>query len=339
MDKELKRIIATANCIDKKEKLAIINYLLKEGEATLDSICKSLGLKSSTVYKYLGMMVSSGMVSFRKLPGKKGRMLFKVEDMSFSINEEKVKNAFGTAEQENLLIIFDVDDTLVRRSDIPEQLGATGKDSIREAEALLQEKGVAVSLPPEELFSADWIFSKYGNSIEWYLEAWLGISGVPDGEIKNMLVKKYVKEYYGRIEKTAAYCKAFADVMPFLESFRDKADFAAMSNSSQKTIVETFRNNGILKYFIKDGKHLIVGGDEIPKSKETVQAILKRAGISPRQSCLIGDTSGDIKAAREAGIPVTHTFAVARGITPISQIRAIKPDVKILKKLADFATA
>ncbi|MBI2550406.1 HAD hydrolase-like protein [Candidatus Woesearchaeota archaeon] len=339
MKKEIRKIIATVNCFDKKEKLAIINHLLTEEEATLDSISKSLGLKNSTSYKYLNQMVSAGIVSYRKLPGKKGRLLFKVEDASFSINGQRIKNAFGTGDKESQLVIFDVDDTLVRRSDIPEQLSSAGKDAIKEAEVLLQEKGIAVSLPPEELFGADWIFGKYGNPIEWYVGTWLSVSGVPDGEIKSMLIKKYVREYYKRIEKTAVHCKTFDDVGLFLETFNDRAYFAAMSNSSRKAIIETFRNNGILKYFVKEGKPLIVGGDEIPKSKETVEAILRMAEISPKQSYLIGDTGGDIRAAREAGIPASHTFAITRGITPLDQIMAIKPDVKIIKKLPDFATA
>jgi phosphoglycolate phosphatase-like HAD superfamily hydrolase len=279
-------------------------------------------------------MLKGGILSYRKLPGKKGKLLFKIEDISFSINQQKIKSTFNIKNQDNFLIIFDVDDTLVRRSDIPDQLSSVGKSAIKEAKLLLQEKGIPISLPPEELFSADWIYSKYGNSIEWYIKTWLSVGGAPDGEIKEMLTKKYVTEYYKNIETTAIHCELFKDVKPFLKRLKDRAYFAAMSNSSKKTIIETFRNNGVLKYFMKSGKYLIVGGDEIPKSKRTIEAIFRLADIGPKHSFVIGDTGGDIKAAREAGIPNYKTIAISRGITSIDLLKAIKPSVKTIKTLS-----
>ena len=335
MKKEKKELLEKIKCFDKVEKLEIVNYLIDKQEATLDSISRALRIKNSTVYKYINQMLKAGILSHRKLPGKKGKLIFKIEDVSFSINQQKIKSAFKAKEQSNLLIIFDVDDTLVRRSDIPEQLASAGKNAIKEAKLLLQEKGIPISLPPEELFSADWIFSKYGNPIEWYMITWLSVAGVPEGKIKENLVRKYVKEYYKHIEITAIHCKLFKDVKPFLEKLKDKAYFAAISNSSNKTITETFRNNNILKYFIKEGKPLIIGGDQIPKSKETIEAILKIADIGTKHSFLIGDTGGDIKVAREAGIPSYRTIAVSRKIIPIEHLKAIRPPVRIIKNLLE----
>ena len=335
MKKEINEILEKANCFDKLEKLEIMNHLLNENEATIDSISKSLGIRQSTAYKYIKQMLKAGILTCKKLPGKKGRLLFSVEDVSFSVDKQKIKNTFKEKEQENILIIFDVDDTLIRRSDIPEQLSSAGKNAVNEAKSLLQEKGMPISMPPEELFDAGWIYSKYGNSIEWYMSTWLNVSGVPDGEIKKTLVKKHVKEYYKSIEISAPHCKQFKDVKPFLEKLKSKAYFAAMSNSSKRTIIETLKNNNLLKYFVKEGKHMVIGGDEIPKSRETVKAIFKLAGIGPKHSFLIGDAGGDIKAAREAGIGSDKTIAVSRGITPVETLKSIRPSVKIIKNLME----
>jgi len=337
MKKEVNEIIEAVRCFDKQEKLGIINHLLDEQEATLESISKSLRMKKPTVYKYIGQMLNAGIVSYRKLPGKKGKMLFRMEDISLSINEKRIRDAFRIGKHGKFLIIFDVDDTLIRRSDIPEQLSKVTKNAINEAKSLLQRRGIAISMPPEELFTSEWIYSKYGNSIEWYISTYLNVSGVPNGEVKENLVKKHVKEYYRSIEITAPRCNMFKDVKPFLEKMKDNAYFAAMSNSSKKTIIEEFRSNGILRYFMRKGKPLVVGGDEIPKSKATLEAIFRMADVGPKHSFIIGDTGGDIKAAREAGIPPHKTIAISRGITPVETLEAISPKVKITESLSALA--
>ena len=58
--------------------------------------------------------------------------------------------------------------------------------------------------------------------------------------------------------------------------------------------------------------------------------------IGPKHSFLIGDTGGDIKVAREAGIPINKTIAISRGITPIETLEAISPRVKIVEKLSSI---
>lgn len=336
MKKEIDELLKKVKCFDNQDKLRILNHLMAENEATFDSINKELGLKKSTTYKYIKQMIKSGIISYKILPGKKGKLLFKIEDTSFSIDYKKIKELFKTKEQDDILIIFDVDDTLVRREDIVEQLGSAGKNAINEARLLLQEKGLPISMPPKQLFDAEWIHTKYGNSIEWYISTWLEVSGVPEGDIKKNLIVKHVKEYYKHIEITSPNCNLFKDVKPFLSKLKNKVYFAAISNSSKKTILETFRKNNILNHFMKNGKYLIVGGDEIPKSKETIEEIFKMSGISAKNSFMIGDTGGDIKAAREAGISQYKTIAISRDITPIETLRAIKPPVKIIKDLSEL---
>lgn len=336
MKAEASEILRRVRCFDKREKLEIINHLIHEHEATLESISAVLGLRKSTAYKYLRQMLRSGIVTYRKLPGKKGRLVFRIEDPGLSLNRDSIRDLFGAENRRKPLIIFDVDDTLIRRSDIPGQLASAGRNAIREAGIILDEKGIPVSMPPDELFSPEWIFSKYGNSIEWYISAWLNISGVPEGDVRDSLVRKHVKDYYRSIEVTAAKCKPFSDVMPFLEKLKGRVYFAAMSNSSKRTVTESFRSSGILKHFMKGGKPLIVGGDEIPKSRATVEEVLRLSGIGPKNSFLVGDSGGDIKAGRDAGIPPGRTIAVSRGITPSETIRSIRPEVRMISSLNEL---
>ena len=328
MGKELNQLLEKLKCFDKVEKLEILNHL-SDKEITVEKISEKTKIKFSTVYKHIQQMMKAGIVTQNKLSSQ---YLFKIDDIDLSINKDKIKEIFKKNTSKDKLIIFDLDDTLARRTDIPNQLKKIGKRAIDNARLLLQEKGVSITYPPKELFSDKWIHSKYGNSIEWYISSWLTIAGVSDIEVNKKLTKKYVKEYYKYIEVSGVECELFKDVKPFLEKTKG-IYFAANSNSSKKTIIEIFKNNDILRYFKKQDKLLIVGGDEIPKSKEAIQHLIKLSKIPTENCYLIGDTGGDIKVGREAGISHDRTLVIDRKITPIESIKIIKPKTKIINSL------
>jgi phosphoglycolate phosphatase-like HAD superfamily hydrolase/predicted transcriptional regulator len=327
--KVLNEFISKMNCLNNKDKLRILD-LLAESEMDLDSISKHLKIKRSTTYKYIQQLLSAGFLSYRKLQGKKGRLMFRLEDFEFKIDKSFLSSLLKTKKAGEKLIIFDVDDTLVRRKDIPEQLSLAGKNAINEAKFLLEKKGIPISIPPKELFSEKWIYSKYGNSIKWFIGTWVNVAGVPEGDVKDKLVQKYVEQYYENIEQTASYCKLFLDVESFLQKHKNEFYFAAISNSSNKAVIEMLRNNGVLQFFLKDGRYLIIGGDEIPKSKETVEKILELAKVDMRNSFVVGDTGGDIKVSRDAGIPFDNIIAINRDVVPVSLLKSIQPSVKII---------
>ena len=328
MGKELNQLLEQLNCFDKLEKLEILNFLLDK-ESTVEEISKKTKIKFSTVYKHIQQMMKAGIVTQDK---ESSQYLFRLENIDISINKHKIKDIFKGNKSIDRLIIFDVEDTLVKRTDIPNQLKKVGKMAIDNARLLLQEKGVSISYPPKELFSEKWIHSKYGNSIEWYISSWLTIAGVSDIELNKRLTKKYVKEYYKNIEVTGAGCELFNDVKPFLEKAKG-IYFAANSNSSKKTVIEIFKNNDILKFFKKQDKLLVVGGDEIPKSKKAIQHLIELSNIPVENCFLIGDTGGDIKVGREAGISHEKTLVVNRKIIPMETIKIIKPKTKIISSL------
>ncbi|MBU1974858.1 MAG: HAD hydrolase-like protein [Nanoarchaeota archaeon] len=338
MNRQLKELVATSRCFDRTEKLEIINHLIATRESSVDSIAKTLKISPSTVYNYLIDLLRAGFVEKRKLPGKKGKFVFHIKDFTFSINPCIIANSFKIKKDVVLLIIFDMDDTIIRRSDIPSQLSQAGKNAINKAKERLFDKGIPLSTPPSELFEAKWIHSKYGNSIAWYISTWLTVAGVPTGGLMKELTDQFVNEYYTSIEHSAPACKAFPDVLPFLDALKGQAYFAATSNSSNETIIRTLKQNELFDYFTIDSIPLILGGDQIPKSKETIRALLKMAKIPAKNSVMIGDSVRDIEVARNAGIPSHLTIAVSRGITPQDTLKSLKPGVRIVNDLGKIVS-
>ena len=280
-------------------------------------------------------MIDVDIVCSEKSKNKTKRILFSIKKINMRINEKIIENLFDVRKQK--LIIFDVDDTLIRRIDIPKQLSITGKEAINEGKRIIKKYGISVSMPPEDFFSEKEIFEKYGNTIRWFMNTWLSASGVSDPDIKQFLIKKYVKKYYSRIEKSIKICKTFIDVKHGLQFLKDKGFIiGAMSNSSKEAIINTFKKNKILEFFIYKGNPLIVGGDEIPKSKETVIKLMTKAGVRPKKCILIGDSGNDIKSGREAGISKKNTIGIYRGITPLKNLEVIIPKPKIIRSLKEL---
>ena len=333
MKKQIKEIVKKVKCLDKIEKISILNFIINNNESTLTDISNSLKLKESTVYKYLMEMKKAEFVNFKKLPGKKGKFIFSINKINLNIDSQTIQSCFIDNIQTKL-IIFDVDDTLIRREDIPEQLTSAAKSTINYAKSKLQ--GKPISMPPEILFSNEWIQSKYGNSVKWYMSSWLSVAGISNSLNKERFVEEAIRKYFKNIEITAQSCKTFSDVIPFLKNNQDKLYFAAISNSSKKTILNTFKKNNLLKYFKKDNQILCIGSDDINNGENKIKKILKLANITPNNVIVVGDSILDITNAREANINFDKTIIINRNITPIDQIKSIKPNIKIIKNLNEL---
>jgi hypothetical protein len=105
-------------------------------------------------------------------------------------------------------VLFDVDDTLIRRDDIPGQLAASARFCIEKAQAIYPHLTV-----PEDKLSENWIRGQYGNTIPWYMTEFLGAAGLPENELP-AYVDIGVNDYFRRIEETAPECNLFYDVLP-----------------------------------------------------------------------------------------------------------------------------
>lgn len=333
MPDKVSDFIEKVKCFTNRKRILVIDYLFDKGEATIDDITEDLDMNYSQVYSYLQDFLKTGLVLSEK--NKDGKKVFSPSVVDIKISEGSISSLLGDTRVKG--IIFDVDDTLVYREDIPDEISEVGKEAIQEAKRLLLEKGMSVSQPPEELFSKGWIFSKYGNSVEWYIRTWLEVAGVLDEDIKRRLTKKYKDYYYERIEKTARYCEAFRDVKPILEYLSRKGlILGAHSNSSKDTMVELFKRNDMIEHFYHEGKLCIVGGDELSKSSEAIDKVMSLMGLDADECYMIGDSANDLRVAREAGIPPKKTIAVYRGIYPLENLKSMSPPPLVIKHLRDL---
>lgn len=333
MSDRLDDFINKVKCFTNKKKILIINYLLEKGEATIDSITEDLDMNYSQAYSYLQDFVDTGLILSEK--SEEGKTVYSPSIVDIRISEGSISTLLGNIEIKG--IIFDVDDTLVYREDIPGELAKAGKEAVQEAKRSLMEKGMSISEPPEELFSKEWIFSKYGNSVEWYIRTWLEVAGVLDNDLKRKLTKKYKNYYYDRIEKTARYCDAFKDVKPILEYLSRKGlILGAHSNSSRDTMIELFKKNDIIDYFYHEGEFCIVSGDEISKSPEAIEKVMSLMGLDEDECYMVGDSANDLRVAREADIPPKKTIAVYRGMYPLKNLKGMSPPPLIINHLKEL---
>jgi len=215
-------------------------------------------------------------------------------------------------------IIFDVDDTLVDRQDIPVQLGRTGKELVERL-----EKGKVNKLFPllagktekkikelreklkEIMFGKAWIKQQYGNPISWFMEEWISMNLITlSHPEKEEVVGAAVEKYYDRIEETVLECDLCNGVKETLDFLHQEGlSFAAMSNSSHGAVEGILKKKGLLEYFEDDsGEPIIIGGDDIEKSPEAVETALDRMGLAANNAYVVGDTAGDIEAGKKAGI-------------------------------------
>jgi len=93
--------------------------------------------------------------------------------------------------------------------------------------------------------------------------------------------------------------RAYPGVREGLEALQDRP-MAVLTNKPAKMSVEILEALGLLKYF-----RAVYGGDTFEKKKPDpagALAILKKLGVDPRESAMVGDSDVDIKTARNAGM-------------------------------------
>ena len=93
--------------------------------------------------------------------------------------------------------------------------------------------------------------------------------------------------------------RAYPGVREGLEALQDRP-MAVLTNKPARMSVEILEALGLLKYF-----RAVYGGDTFEKKKPDpagALAILKKLGVDPRESAMVGDSDVDIKTARNAGM-------------------------------------
>ncbi len=112
--------------------------------------------------------------------------------------------------------------------------------------------------------------------------------------------------------------KPVAAVVPVVEELYKKNCLVVISSndsSSIKKALELFHYNG---YFRE-----ILGSDFMFSKKEKILYVIKKYRVAPQSIYYIGDTTGDIKEGREAGV---KTVGVTWGWHSKEKMAAAKPD-------------
>ena len=106
---------------------------------------------------------------------------------------------------------------------------------------------------------------------------------------------------------------------------------ALVTNKPSKFVLDVLAKHGIDQYFVD-----VIGGDTFPEKKPNPMALnwlLEKHGCQPQQMLMVGDSSNDIKAAKNAGC---HSFGLTYGYNHGEPISASEPDY-VADTLADLA--
>ena len=112
--------------------------------------------------------------------------------------------------------------------------------------------------------------------------------------------------------------KPFAGLIPVLEALRKENLLVVISSNGFRTISRMLDLFGFDRFF--EG---ILGSDFLFSKKEKIAHALAKFGIDRRRTFYIGDTTGDILEAREAGV---RTVAVTWGWHSREKLVAARPD-------------
>ncbi|SRR5579883_298611 len=122
----------------------------------------------------------------------------------------------------------------------------------------------------------------------------------------------------------------FVDTIPVLEELKRRGlKIAAITTRSLRTSLRSLEATGIAKYF-----DLVLSAEDVSNVKPHPEPILKALDaleLKPEQAVMVGDTSADIEAGKNAGV---KTIAALYGFAG-NRLLSLKPDyaIKELKEL------
>jgi len=112
--------------------------------------------------------------------------------------------------------------------------------------------------------------------------------------------------------------KPFAGLIPVLEALQKDHLLAVISSNGFRTISRMLERFGFDRFF-----QGILGSDFLFSKKDKIAHALLKYGFDRTRTFYIGDTTGDIREAREAGV---RTVAVTWGWHSREKLVAVHPD-------------
>lgn len=137
------------------------------------------------------------------------------------------------------------------------------------------------------------------------------------GQCKAML--ETFLEFYRRCHNQ--YATVYPGVIPALKTLKKHMPLAIITGKGKKPAEITLEETGLTPYF-----DLVVSGSCVERHKPDPQGInmvLQALGVSPQQAFYLGDSPGDIQAARQAGVTA---LAAIWGIADAERLLRHNPD-------------
>lgn len=116
-------------------------------------------------------------------------------------------------------------------------------------------------------------------------------------------------------------------IVDYFVYYKENHNIASLHDGIENLLDHIIENGGRIAAFTGKGRRsaeitlkelgvfekveLLVSGDDVTQKKpsgEGILTILKKLGIKPEEAIMIGDSSADIKAAREAGVAVASVL-------------------------------
>jgi phosphoglycolate phosphatase len=209
------------------------------------------------------------------------------------------------------LLIFDLDGTLVdSKLDLAHAVNATRAH---------------FGMPPLDL---ETIGQYVGNGAPVLIRRAMGAEA-SDDEVRRAL--EYFLAYYG--EHKLDHTRAYPGIPEALEQLHaDGVRMAVLTNKPVRVSGAIIDGLGLSKYFDR-----IYGGNSFDQKKPDrvgVDTLLAELGISPERTMVVGDSSVDVRTARNAGVKVC---GVSYGFQPES-FEAHPPDM-IVNRPEELAQA
>jgi phosphoglycolate phosphatase len=211
------------------------------------------------------------------------------------------------------LLIFDLDGTLIdSKMDLAQAVNATRAN---------------LDLPPLDL---EQVNSYVGNGAPTLIRKALG-PDFSDEEIKKAL--DYFLEYYRGhlLDHTVLY----AGMKECLDQFQaNGVKMAVLTNKPVRISMEILKGLGVADHFFR-----VYGGNSFEQKKPDpvgVEALIAEAGVPKERTMIVGDSSVDVKTARNAGVNVC---GVTYGFQP-ETLNEDPPDFLVDRpdQLADVVT-
>lgn len=208
-------------------------------------------------------------------------------------------------------LVFDLNDCLVDRSDVPLAVQNA-------VEYVLEENELPFHLS-DGFFDRGWLIER-GKNKQWLFDFLLMQNGVPYPE-RSRMVKRCLKYY------TYLSCKSAAGVSPFEDTSvlkRLNLPLAIVTNTPMKVAKTILRNTELGDYF--DRELVFANGNKV----RAIRTVAEDLGSSPNELGYVGDASNDICVGRIVG---ARTVAIDRGHVPIDRILKTRPNL-VIKNLA-----